>query len=416
MDYIQPSSPSSSSSTASSNSSPSREAGSLRLPNDDDLRKEGVDRVIQRLRYAENEHKKLLLDRSRSMKDVNRKLQVHLLEVRGVREVNQRLVQEKELLLKEKDELAGICCFLDDDREKAKKVAREWQMFGRYATGVLQKELAVCHQKIRELEQRQSALIQENRNLKELCLMLDQEQAGSRNSVDSQGSLSCPSGSLLTVAGTRDSGDGSSNGSTTSNCSPDHRQTTVPPLKEAMYSTATNPHHGDGYIRFLEHKVRHLEDEAKSRVKRINVPPPVSHPQQPPPPHPAFGSPGKLERKFVSSSVLPTTSQSSDNSSGMYRRAPPMSHLSGSENNVSIPNSSSPQKPEAIVYAMKVLELHDQLEENAVRPDYRTSPDTTILDDKEKAMVVWRKLGDKSKEKSISGKPSVPRTASVSNL
>ena len=162
---------------------------------------------------------------------------VHLLEVRGVREVNQRLMQEKELLLQEKEELAGICCFLDDDREKAKKVAREWQMFGRYATGVLQKELALCHTKIKELEQRQVMLAQENKNLKEICLMLDQEQAGSRNSVDSQNSFPCPSGGLLTVNGIRDSGDGSSNGSTTSNCSPDHRQVNGSMPKEEVYSS-----------------------------------------------------------------------------------------------------------------------------------------------------------------------------------
>uniref|UniRef100_H2ZBQ8 Coiled-coil domain containing 85C n=1 Tax=Ciona savignyi TaxID=51511 RepID=H2ZBQ8_CIOSA len=196
--------------------------GSLRSPSDAELRHEGLEQVIQRLRYTENEHKKLLVERSRSMKDVNRKLQVHLLEVRGVREVNQKLMIEKDSLLKEKEELAGICCFLDDDRDKAKKVAREWQMFGRYATGVLQKELATCHQKIKELEQKQTSLLQENKTLKEICIMLDHENAGNRNSVDSQGGFPVTSNSLLHTPETRDSGDGSSNGSTASNYSPDH--------------------------------------------------------------------------------------------------------------------------------------------------------------------------------------------------
>ena len=161
---------------------------------------------------------------------------MHLLEVRGAREVNQRLIQDKEILLSEKEELSGICCFIDDDREKAKKIAREWQMFGRYATGVLQKELASCHIKIKDLEQRQQTLIQENRNLKEICIMLDQEQTGSRDSVNSQNSLPCSSNALLTVAGTRDSGDGSSNGSTASNCSPDHRTINLV-TKENLYSS-----------------------------------------------------------------------------------------------------------------------------------------------------------------------------------
>jgi len=154
-----------------------------------------------------------------------------------MREINQKLMQEKEILLKEKEDLCGICCFLDDDREKAKKVAREWQMFGRYATCFLQKELANWHSKVKDLEQRQLTLVHENRNLKELCSMLDQEQAGSRNSLNSHESLPGPPGSLLAVAGTRDSGDGSSNGSTTSACSPDQRQSGLPLSKEPVYSS-----------------------------------------------------------------------------------------------------------------------------------------------------------------------------------
>lgn len=195
----------------------------LRLPSDDELRFEGVEKLIYRLRTYESEYKKSLLERGRLMKDVNRRMQVHLAEVRGLRDVNQKLIQEKDSLAVEKEELSGMCCFLDDDREKAKKMAREWQVFGRYATGVLSKELSHCHAKIRDLEQKQKNLSTENKNLKELCLLLDQEQAGSRTSLDSQGSLHGPIPGLLGVAGTRDSGDGSSNGSTTSNYSPDHR-------------------------------------------------------------------------------------------------------------------------------------------------------------------------------------------------
>ena len=74
MDYNFP--PSSPSSSTSSGSSPSRDVP-LRLPSDDVLRQEGIEVVMQRLRHAENEHKKLLIERSRSMKDVNKKLQVN---------------------------------------------------------------------------------------------------------------------------------------------------------------------------------------------------------------------------------------------------------------------------------------------------------------------------------------------------
>lgn len=237
-----PSSPASSSSSNTSSSSPGGYRGDgflygsnvinpvTRLPSDEELRYEGLEKCIHRLHHFEAEHKKLLVERGRIMKDVNKRLQVHLMEVRSLRDGNQKLHQEKDRLNFEKEELSGICCFLDDDREKSKKMAKEWQVFGRYATGVLQKELSICHSKIKELELRQQSLIQENRNLKELCLLLDQEQAGSRTSLDSQSSLHGPVPGLLGV--TRDSGDGSSNGSTASNCSPDHRINLVNPFQK----------------------------------------------------------------------------------------------------------------------------------------------------------------------------------------
>lgn len=239
MDYGQnlPSSPSSTSSSNTSSSSNSAgyrpdPVGNMspplyRPPTDEELRKDGFEKLIQRLKFCENENRKLLMERSRVMKDVNKRLQVHLMEVRGVRELNQKLQTEKEKLKHEKEELSGICCFLDDDRDKAKKVAKEWQTFGRYATGVLQKEIVQYSSKVKDLELKQQILLKENKNLKELCIFMDQEtQAGSRTSLDSQNSSQNVSlQGFLTTVGTRDSGDGSSNGSTASNYSPDHRLT-----------------------------------------------------------------------------------------------------------------------------------------------------------------------------------------------
>ncbi|KAJ8007315.1 hypothetical protein DPEC_G00116260 [Dallia pectoralis] len=61
------------------------------------------------------------------------------------------------------------------------------------------------------------------------------------------------------------------------------------------------------------------------------------------------------------------------------------------------------QKPEAVVHAMKVLEVHDNLDKKRVPEDYEED-----LSDKEKAIVremcnvVWRKLGD-----AAGSKPSI---------
>lgn len=39
-------------------------------------------------------------------------------------------------------ELRDLCCFLDDDRQKGRKLAREWQRFGRYTASVMRQEVS----------------------------------------------------------------------------------------------------------------------------------------------------------------------------------------------------------------------------------------------------------------------------------
>ncbi|KAL0178000.1 hypothetical protein M9458_026894, partial [Cirrhinus mrigala] len=131
-------------------------------------------------------------------------------------EVNQKLQEDNQ-------ELRDLCCFLDDDRQKGKKVSREWQRLGRYSAGIMRKEVTLYLQKLKELEQRQEEVVRENLELRELCLMLDEEKGSGGtggNSIDSQSSLSHASGpgpGLL-----RDVGDGSSTSSAGSTDSPDH--------------------------------------------------------------------------------------------------------------------------------------------------------------------------------------------------
>ena len=113
--------------------------------------------------------------------------QVHLLEIRGLKEVNQRLQDDNQ-------ELRDLCCFLDDDRQRGRKLAKEWQRFGRYTSSVMKSEVAAYQTKLTELETRQEELVKENFELKKLCIELDQE-------------LRTPG----EETGDRDQGDGSSN-------------------------------------------------------------------------------------------------------------------------------------------------------------------------------------------------------------
>lgn len=204
---------------------------------DEELLRWSKEELARRLRRAEGEKVGLMLEHGGLMRDVNRRLQQHLLEIRGLKDVNQRLQDDNQ-------ELRELCCFLDDDRQKGRKLAREWQRFGRHAAGAVWHEVARSQQKLRELEARQEALLRENLELKELVLLLDEERAalaggaggaggggaGSRSSIDSQASLSGPLAGGAAGTGARDVGDGSSTSSAGSGGSPDHHHHVPPPL------------------------------------------------------------------------------------------------------------------------------------------------------------------------------------------
>nr|XP_014349334.1 PREDICTED: coiled-coil domain-containing protein 85A [Latimeria chalumnae] len=193
--------------------SPGEDLGKV---SDEELLKWSKEELIRRLRRAEAEKMSVMLDHSNLIREVNRRLQLHLNEIRGLKDVNQKLQEDNQ-------ELRDLCCFLDDDRQKGKKVSREWQRLGRYTAGVMRKEVALYLQKLKELEMRQEEMVKENFELKELCLMLDEERSGavgSRCSIDSQNSLSQLN--AATNALMRDVGDGSSTSSAGSTDSPDH--------------------------------------------------------------------------------------------------------------------------------------------------------------------------------------------------
>ena len=80
-------------------------------------------------------------------------------EVRRAKELIHRLTAENQ-------ELRDLCCFLDDDRQKGRKLAREWQRFGRYTASVMRQEVANYQSKLKELDGKQQELISDNLELK----------------------------------------------------------------------------------------------------------------------------------------------------------------------------------------------------------------------------------------------------------
>ncbi|KAM4632972.1 coiled-coil domain-containing protein 85C-B isoform 1-T1 [Polymixia lowei] len=382
---------------------------------DDELLRCSKEDLLQRLRRVDGEKMNLMIEHGNMMKDINRRLQLHLHEIRTLKEINQKLQDDNH-------ELRELCCFLDDDRQKGKKLSREWQRFGRYTASAMWKEVGAYMMKLKELEANQDSVMRENSELKEIILMLDEERngAGSRSSIDSQSSLTNLNGGTGTV---RDVGDGSSTSSTGSAGSPDHHNHNhnhshihKPTSESSKLGTTMRrsmddlsaPHHhrsipnglndpSSNYIRQLETKVRILEDDNNKLLSQACSRYSLSQIQTK-----KQCNPGDLRALRKGMTLYHSESQLSSLPQRQDAMHMGTGRLPTSESSPATGYLSCVQKPEAVVHAMKVLEVHENLDKQ-VPEDYEED-----LSEKEKAIVremcnvVWRKLGD-----AAGSKPSI---------
>ncbi|XP_029965500.1 coiled-coil domain-containing protein 85C-B isoform X2 [Salarias fasciatus] len=368
---------------------------------DDELLRCSKDELLRKLRRIDGEKMNLMIEHGNMMKDINRRLQVHLHEIRSLKEINQKLQDDNH-------ELRELCCFLDDDRQKGKKLSREWQRFGRYTASAMWKEVGTYMMKLKELEANQESVLRENSELKEIILMLDEERngAGSRSSIDSQSSLTNLNGGTGTV---RDVGDGSSTSSTGSAGSPDHHNHNHihkpsennklgPTMRRSMDDLSAPHHHrsipnglndsSSNYIRQLETKVRILEDDNNKLLSQAHSRYSLSQIQT------RKCNPGDLRALRKGMTLYHSESQLSSLPQRQEAMHMGTGRLPTSESSPATGYLSCVQKPEAVVHAMKVLEVHENLDKQ-VPEDYEDD-----LSEKEKAIVremcnvVWRKLGD----------------------
>lgn len=162
-------------------------------------------------------------------------------ELRVLKETNARLLDDNQ-------ELRDLCCFLDDDRQKGRKLAREWNRFGKYTASVMRSEVQAYQNKLRQLDDKQQELIRDNLELKELCLYLDEERTRTNLLCANCGGPT--SGNLL-----RDDGDGSS--SSTNADEPINRYALSDFNIRAISSLGDQTLH---YVRSLENRIRELEE------------------------------------------------------------------------------------------------------------------------------------------------------------
>ncbi|CAH2009637.1 unnamed protein product [Acanthoscelides obtectus] len=283
--------------------------------------------------------------------DQNRQLQNILLELRSLKEANQHLADDNQ-------ELRDLCCFLDDDRQKGRKLAREWQRFGRYTASVMRQEVSAYQSKLRELDNKQQELIKDNLELKELCLYLDEERGN--NSL-------CPNCGGTATGNVRDDGDGSSSSTNPDEPAVGQEFTGNAPRRSASRERLLHENLARQrstfndqimqYVRSLEQTISQLEDEKRALCSKLN----------------------QMAIKAGEPAMAVPVPTADGN-------APP-AVLTG--------------RPEAVVRALQVLEVREQLEREGHVPERGENifdAASQDMDDGEKALVremcnvVWRKL------------------------
>ncbi|XP_058814957.1 coiled-coil domain-containing protein 85C-like [Topomyia yanbarensis] len=294
----------------------------------------------------------------------SRHFQNLLAELRALKEANQRLSDDNQ-------ELRDLCCFLDDDRQKGRKLAREWQRFGRYTASVMRQEVSAYQTKLRQLDDKQQELIRDNLELKELCLYLDEERSNTNRPPVGCTNCGATPGATNAVP-LRDDGDGSSSSTNADEIL--HQlggQFGRNGLTEINLRTTLSDQTLQ-YVRSLESRIRQLEEERCAILKNIPLNPTNGS-----------GPPG-----------INNNNHSNNNHNNNNNNINNNNH-----NNTNQPSSIADPisgRPEAVVRALQVLEVREQLERERIGPN--TPPDP--LDDGEKALVremcnvVWRKLED----------------------
>ena len=91
----------------------------------------------------------------------------------------------KQQLEEENTELRLMCGHLGEAYHRSKQLEQEWQSFGKYTAEVLKEELASSESQSRVAKEELQRLFKENKELKEMCLFLDQSRDGSGDGTNS---------------------------------------------------------------------------------------------------------------------------------------------------------------------------------------------------------------------------------------
>ncbi|CAJ0582590.1 unnamed protein product, partial [Mesorhabditis spiculigera] len=128
-----------------------------------------TDNLLFRVKILEETNNRLLLTQDEIVRDSNRRVQMHVNEIK-------LLKNEIGMLAAQNKELKEVCCFLDDDRKKSKQLGKEWHKLGKYTSQLMRQEVGTYQRRVEGLEQRENQLVRENEELRQLCLYLDEQR------------------------------------------------------------------------------------------------------------------------------------------------------------------------------------------------------------------------------------------------
>ncbi|XP_074596062.1 coiled-coil domain-containing protein 85 [Brevipalpus obovatus] len=133
-------------------------------PSNELINQLSADELKAQIRSLEAKNRKLLYDNGTMTRDLNN----HLSSLQQIKQENTRVLSEN-------DELRNLCCSLQEERTRCRTIAREWQAFGTHISRVIGHEITNYSNKLAQLEGKQLELVKENLQLKQLCLLLDNE-------------------------------------------------------------------------------------------------------------------------------------------------------------------------------------------------------------------------------------------------
>ncbi|XP_028398804.1 coiled-coil domain-containing protein 85C-B-like [Dendronephthya gigantea] len=317
--------------------------------------------LAQQLAKYKEENLRLSEEKNNIMREFNTRMKVHLEEVRLLKEVNERLQMELE-------DLRDLCCYLDDDRVKCRKLAKEWQNFGRFVSSTLHAKESSYQEEVNSLSLQRESVIAENINLKRLCHQLE-NCSSSPTQPREYVCIRCSQGILL---------DRSSNGVVRRNTdSPqtayavNHREKPNADVESILpQSPSTSFLSQDSYI--SEGSITGHKNGKRKKVSFIE-PDEVHEPED-----------------NIKHEPLDINSNGIKENRGILRNGGRNHHSNG---HGSVSSNDSISSVQDINRAMQVLEIHSELEER----DYeREEPlkDKEVAVLKEMCNVVWRKLSN----------------------